>query len=143
MVIYFRDNKGELKMRTYNGISDFEEKSVSDGLEQGTDFLVVSGEARLGESSLIGSFTNLRKCLKDLDKELDHIGIEHFLNGSNSYKSSEDMFALIKEYCPLVDETTAEDILYNLEPNIYFEDYTDDIYKEKILESYHEITEGE
>lgn len=47
--------------------------------------------------------------------------------------------ARIKQIYPEADEYTVEDVLFNMEPNVYFEGYDDETIEKKIKESYLEI----
>lgn len=60
-------------------------------------------------------------------------------DGVDHYVSADDMVARIKQIYPEADEYTVEDVLFNMEPNVYFEGYDDETIEKKIKESYLEI----
>lgn len=140
MVIYFNDENGRMRMYTYNGLNDFWENQNKGGLPDGHNFMLITGGARLGESYPLASFSDLRKSIDGLKDKLDAVHIEHFLNGVDHYVSADDVTARIKQIYPEADEYTVEDVLFNMEPNVYFEGYDDETIDRKIKESYLEIS---
>ena len=128
-----------MRMYTYNGLNDFWANYDKGELPNGRNFLLITGGARLGESYPLASFPDLKKSIEGLKDKLDAVHIEHFLNGVDHYVSADDMVARIKQIYPEADEYTVEDVLFNMEPNVYFEGYDDETIERKIKESYSEI----
>lgn len=139
MVIYFNNENKRVRMYTYNGLNDFRANYDKGELPNGHNFLLITGGARLGESYPLASFPDLKKSIEGLKDKLDAVHIEHFLNGVDHYVSADDMVARIKQIYPEADEYTVEDVLFNMEPNVYFEGYDDETIEKKIKESYSEI----
>ena len=139
MVIYFNNENKRVRMYTYNGLNDFWANYDKGELPNGHNFLLITGGARLGESYPLASFPDLKKSIEGLKDKLDAVHIEHFLNGVDQYVTPKNKKKRIKQIYPEADEYTVEDVLFNMEPNVYFEGYDDETIEKKIKESYLEI----